>query len=114
MNTTKIGVRSALVSFALVVFGSLGLAACAAPVAPEEEEAVSAGGEEQTDSTQEAIVQPCCYGYLTCPTTGLHYEWSTTSPACPQIDPKYSTASAACNNACVATCTSVTTFCGEP
>ncbi len=113
MITSKLGVRSALVSFALVVFGALGLAACAAPVAPEEEEAVSAG-EEQVDSTQEALVPTCCYGSLTCPTTGHHYAWSTSSPSCPQIDPKYSVASAACNNACVDACTSVTLSCGEP
>jgi hypothetical protein len=37
MITSKLGVRSALVSLSIALFGAIGLAACAAPVSTGEE-----------------------------------------------------------------------------
>jgi hypothetical protein len=104
MISNKFGVRSALVSFSLIVFGAIGLAACAAPVGPEEDGVTA--GEEQVGAAQEAILTQCCYGTLTCPTTGAHWAWYTGTADCGPSDERYSVASQACNNACVAACTS--------
>lgn len=108
MITNNLGVRSALVSLSLVVFGAIGLAACAAPVA-QDEEAVSAE-QEQVGAAQEALGQ-CCYGYFTCPTTGHHYAWYTGPVSCGDSTEIYTVAATACNNACAPACVKTQTGC---
>jgi hypothetical protein len=102
MITSKLSVRSALVSMSLIVFGAIGLGACAAPVGTGEEGTTA--DDEQVGEAHEAISQ-CCYGILTCPTTGHHYSWYTGLTSCGPIDEKYSTQAQACNNACTVACT---------
>jgi hypothetical protein len=108
MFNTKLAVRSALVSMSLALFGALGLAACAAPVSTGEEEATA--DEEQVGAAKEAL-QQCCYGTLTCPTTGHHYSWYTGPISCGSSDEKYTVQATACNSACTQPCTNVQLGC---
>jgi hypothetical protein len=101
MIINKLAVRSALVSMSLALFGAVGLAACAAPVSTGEESAPA--DEEQVGAAQDAL-QTCCYGVLTCPTTGHQYSWYTGPISCGSSDEKYTLQATACNSACTLPC----------